>query len=108
MRLCIIDVHVRPGEICTQCSEPAVIKKLYRIQDYEWEMYSCRSCRRHNEFYQDGRCVRCGMPHRELICRLCVQELEGRQSSIRDTEGFMARLTAMFLYANVRYSGGTT
>jgi hypothetical protein len=107
VRLAIVDIRIGPGNVCTQCNQPAVIKKFFRMSDYEWEAYACRTCRGYNEFFEFPCCARCSMPG-DRLCSLCMQELEGRRSFISDTIQFAARLTAMFNYGNIRYLGGTT
>lgn len=107
MKLRIKDHHIISGEVCSQCNEPAVIKKMFSLDDHEWELYACRRCMADNEFYI-GVCMRCSMPTRGDLCSVCEQELRGQRSAFSDTRDFLFAATAMFRYGAMRYPGTTS
>lgn len=107
MTLFIVDKRIPSGYVCSQCDQPAVIKKFFRLEDYEWEFYSCKECRYYNEIYLGQNCRRCSLPESAPLCGLCTQELNGGNRYITETVSFMTKVSAMFAYANFRYSGGT-
>jgi hypothetical protein len=107
--LFIVDKHIVSGCICSQCNGPAIIKKLFRLGEFEWELYACRTCRSDNEFYDwnQAYCARCSMPDKDILCATCKQELQGQNRFLSDTRQYLSAATAMFRYGAIRYSGGT-
>lgn len=106
MTLRIKDRHICPGEVCSQCDEPAVIKKLFRLDDHEWELYACRQCAANNEYYW-GVCMRCSLPTATDLCSVCEQELKGQRSPFTSTVDYIVAVTGMFRYAALRYGART-